>query len=75
MNNILYYDNVNVSNTIRGSDRNLMIPFLSRDYSDNLFHNYDKFGLNKHNAVYDRTGNLPHYFEHFTKPASNAHLR
>jgi hypothetical protein len=38
-----------------------MNPFLSNNYSDNLFHNYDKFGLNKHNAVYDRTGNLPHY--------------
>jgi asparagine synthetase B (glutamine-hydrolysing) len=36
-------------------------PFLSEHYSDHLLDQYDRFGLNKHNTVYDRTGHLPHY--------------
>jgi hypothetical protein len=35
--------------------------FLSKDYTDSLFDTYQKFGLNAHNVVYDRTKQIPHY--------------
>lgn len=60
MYDILHYDIHNVSYAIK-NHRELMTPFLSEDFSEELFNKYEKFGLNRFNAVYDRTGNLPHY--------------
>jgi len=60
MNKILYYDTVNVSNTFRTSS-GLMMPFISENYTDELFSKYERFGLNRFNAVYDRSGAIPHY--------------
>jgi hypothetical protein len=41
------------------SQRSLMQPFLSNE--SHVFDTYEKFGLNRYNAVYDRSGNVPHY--------------
>jgi hypothetical protein len=57
---ILYY-NTHIVPEIIQSKKHLMAPFLSEEYSDNLLDTYNKFGLNKHNMVYDRTKSIPHY--------------
>jgi hypothetical protein len=36
-------------------------PYLSPNFSSDLFSNYRKFGMDKQNFVYDRTGTIPHY--------------
>lgn len=58
MNRILYYDIYNVSHVIK-NDKRLMDPFLSKD--EHVFDMYEKFGFNRYNVVFDRTGTLPHY--------------
>jgi len=58
MHKILYYNNYNVSNVMH-SQKALMEPFLSDD--SKLFDTYEKFGLNRYNVVYDRSGSIPHY--------------
>lgn len=60
MNKILYY-NVHLISHVINMDKNILSKFLSEDYTDKLFNQYNKFGLNKHNAIYDRSGYLPHY--------------
>lgn len=60
MHKILYYDIHNVSNVIK-NQKQLMTPFLSEHYTDDVFNKYEKFGLNRFNAVYDRSGSIPHY--------------
>jgi hypothetical protein len=58
---ILYYNTHKISEIIK--DQKHLIersPFLLPN-TESLFNSYEKFGLNKHNAVYDRTGHLPHY--------------
>jgi hypothetical protein len=35
-------------------------PFISNNWKE-TFNKYNKFGLTKNNAVYDRTGGLPHF--------------
>ena len=57
---ILYYNTHLIPKLIRMREEWLP-PFLSEHYSDHLLDQYDRFGLNKHNTVYDRTGHLPHY--------------
>jgi len=57
---ILYYDKSNVSNLAKHDHRKIF-NFLSPNGSYELFNMYEKFGLNKHNAVYDRSGQIPHY--------------
>jgi hypothetical protein len=57
---ILYYNTHSVSELIRNNKDNVQY-FLSPNYTDNLFLKYEKFGLNKHNVVYDRTKQIPHY--------------
>lgn len=58
---ILYYNNHRVSDLIN-NQRNVFndTPFVLPD-TEELFQKYEKFGLNKYNAVYDRTGHLPHF--------------
>jgi len=60
MNKILYYNSYLVPYVI-SADKTILSKFLSDDFSDTLFNQYQKFGLNKHNAIYDRSGYLPHY--------------
>lgn len=57
---VLYYNPSLVSKILNENPSLLEnTPFFSGDH--NLFRSYDKFGLNKHNAVYDRTGKLGHF--------------
>lgn len=59
---ILYYNTHNVSDIIKQQKYLIENTQLASPYfSDELFNKYEKFGLNKHNAVYDRTGKLPHF--------------
>jgi hypothetical protein len=59
---IVYYNCHHVSNLIEYNfDAIQNSPFLSETFNKKLFDNYQKYGLNKHNAVYDRTGCLPHF--------------
>lgn len=58
MHKILYYNNYNVSDMMK-TEKSLMQPFLSNN--SELFDTYEKFGLNRYNVVYDRSGNIPHY--------------
>lgn len=57
---ILYYNTHLVPDLIKSEHRGIF-PFLSDSYKPELLLSYDKFGLNKHNMIYDRSGNLPHY--------------
>jgi hypothetical protein len=57
---ILYYNNFIVPSLIRDRVKDI-VPYLSSEYTHKLFDLYEKFGLNKFNVVYDRTGNIPHY--------------
>ena len=57
---ILYY-NVHLASHLVKNQRRAILPFLSPDFSEEVFNQYEKFGLNRHNAIYDRTRNLPHY--------------
>jgi hypothetical protein len=56
---VLHYNVNSVSDLFRKGQEHLVHPFLN-DNSRDTFKLYDKYGLNK-NAVYDRTGNIPHY--------------
>jgi len=59
---ILYYNVHYISDILREEPELFFnTPFLCDNYDGNLFRTYDKFGLNSHNAVYDRSGKLPHY--------------
>jgi hypothetical protein len=60
MEKILYY-NVHLVSHVIDADKTVLSKFLSPKYNDTLFYNYSKFGLNKHNAVFDRSGYLPHF--------------
>jgi len=58
---IRYYNTHVVSTHLKNNPRQLHF-FLNREhYSRKLFDNYERFGLNKHNMIYDRTGSIPHY--------------
>jgi hypothetical protein len=57
---ILYYNNFVVPNLIRDRVKDI-VPYLSENYTHELFDLYEKFGLNKFNVVYDRTKSIPHY--------------
>lgn len=57
---VLYY-NVFVVPKLIEENKKVVQKYLSKDYSDDLFHKYRKFGMDKFNVVYDRTGNIPHY--------------
>ena len=57
---ILYYNTHAVPELIKNRNTNIQ-AFLSDQYSDELFNTYERFGLNKHNVVYDRTKHIPHY--------------
>jgi len=59
---ILYYNIHAVPDLIRMKHQNIPV-FLSENYSDKLFNTYEQFGLNKHNVIYDRTKNIPHYLK------------
>jgi hypothetical protein len=60
MEKILYY-NVHLASHLVRADKRLIEPFLSPNFDESIFQKYELFGLNDHNAIYDRTGNLPHY--------------
>jgi hypothetical protein len=57
---ILYYNKKQVPEIIRKDTRSIS-PFLSKEYSFDLFKKYEDFGLNKHNMVFDRSLSIPHY--------------
>jgi hypothetical protein len=57
---ILYYNTHSVPELIKTRNDHIQI-FLSDQYSEDLFNTYERFGLNKHNVVYDRTKQIPHY--------------
>jgi hypothetical protein len=57
---ILYYNTHAVSTYLKQNPQQLK-PFLSKkDYTPALAEKYERFGLNRYNMVYDRTGALPH---------------
>jgi hypothetical protein len=60
MNQVLHYNVHSVGDIIRQGHEFKIEPYLSRNYSKALFNKYDSYRLNK-NAVYDRTGAIPHY--------------
>jgi hypothetical protein len=59
---ILYYNPHLVSKILK-ENRSVLenTPFIVGNRS--TFDSYEKFGLNSHNAVYDRTGHLPHFLD------------
>jgi hypothetical protein len=57
---ILHYNVFTVADIFRNNAEHNFAQFLSKDYSKQLFKQYDDYGLNK-NAVYDRSGALPHF--------------
>ena len=58
---ILYYNNHKISKLIREQKHLLdTTPFVVNNFEE-IFKKYDRFGLTKNNAVYDRSGNLPHF--------------
>jgi hypothetical protein len=59
---ILYYNPHLVSKILK-ENRGLLenTPFVVGQRE--TFEQYEKFGLNSHNAVYDRTGRLPHFLD------------
>lgn len=57
---ILYYNVHSIPDLIKNETPGIF-PFLSESYTPDLLLTYDKFGMNKHNMIYDRSGNLPHY--------------
>jgi hypothetical protein len=59
---ILYYNVHAVSTILKKCPSDLEI-FFSYDKTDELIDNYERFGLNRHNVIYDRTGALPHYLK------------
>ncbi len=59
---ILYYNPQLISELLTGSRETIeSTPFLAN--TRDVFESYEWFGLNKHNAVYDRTGNLKHFLD------------
>jgi hypothetical protein len=40
-----------------------MQGYLGVDYSWDLFQKYEKFGMNSHNMIYDRSEQIPHYLK------------
>lgn len=59
---ILYYNTHKVPGLVK-NEKPALEFFLSPDYTDELFSKYEKFGLNSHNVVYDRTKQIPHYLK------------
>ena len=57
---ILYYNKKQVPDLIINNPQGIN-PFLSEEYSFDLFKKYQDFGLNKHNMVFDRSLQVPHY--------------
>lgn len=57
---ILYYNKKQVPDLIINNPHGIS-PFLSEEYSFELFQKYQNFGLNKHNMVFDRSLQIPHY--------------
>jgi hypothetical protein len=57
---ILYYNTHLVSDILKDNPARLA-SFFSENSSKDLFDLYEKFGLNKHNMIYDRSGALSHY--------------
>lgn len=60
MQQVLYYNVFGVPELIE-TNKSIVEVYLSTNYTDDLFKNYRKFGMDKQNFVYDRTGILPHY--------------
>ena len=59
MKKILYYECHHVSNIMK-DERHLLQPFLSES-AEKVFNSYEKYGLNRYNAVYDRSNSIPHF--------------
>jgi hypothetical protein len=58
---ILYYNTHRVSEIIRYHKEMIEhTPFISESF-ESIFSKYDKLGLTKNNAVYDRSGKLQHF--------------
>lgn len=57
---ILYYNTHEIPSLIQRNIPGIQ-PFLADNFNQTLLDNYNKFGLNKHNMIYDRSGHLPHY--------------
>lgn len=57
---ILYYDKTLASHYAR-TDFSKIFKFVNPNSSFHTFMQYEKFGLNQHNAVYDRSGKIEHY--------------
>jgi hypothetical protein len=57
---ILYYNTHKVCDVIR-SNNHIFSDYYSASYSTALFNQYEKFGMNRFNVVYDRTNHLPHF--------------
>jgi len=58
---ILYYNTHAISHNVKL--RSPQVMDLVTEADNTLFNQYEKFGLNKHNMIYDRTGVLPHYLK------------
>jgi len=57
---ILHYNYSSVIDKIKKGEMNSISPYISKDFSIDLFNKYEKFGLHR-NAVYDRSEAIPHY--------------
>lgn len=58
--NVLYY-NVHYVPSLIEKNNPKIEPYLSENFSDQLFKKYRNFGMDKFNFCYDRTGMVPHY--------------
>lgn len=57
---VLYYNIFTVPSLIQKGSK-AVEPYLSKHFSEELFNKYRKFGMDRGNMVYDRSGILPHY--------------
>lgn len=60
---ILYYNTQVISEKFKVNPREYQFYLNKKHFSRDLFNKYEKFGLNRHNMIYDRSGSLPHYLE------------
>jgi hypothetical protein len=55
---VLYYNVFSVPDKIESKE---VLPYLSKEYTPELFQKYRNFGMDTQNLVYDRTSTIPHY--------------
>ena len=57
---ILFYNTYKIPDLVKSQVPGIH-AFLSKDFNFDLFNQYEKFGMNRFNMIYDRTNVLPHY--------------